>query len=85
MVEEILVVAQDKEVEFLIEEQEVQYKDQEVVEEIVDQEEIIRGLTGWGTVFLENQELIILYMVFQFQNLHSHVMEGWLLLTNKKY
>ena len=40
------MVAQDKEVEDLIEEQEAQYKDQEVMEETVDQEEIIRDLTG---------------------------------------
>ena len=42
---EILLVAQDKEVED-IEEQEDQYKVQEVVEETVDQDEIIKDLTG---------------------------------------
>ena len=55
--EEVLVVGQGKAVEEEpIEVLGVQYKEQEEVVEIVDQEEIIRDLIGYETVYQENQE-----------------------------
>ena len=50
------MVGQGKAVEDSIEALEAQYKEQEEVEETVDQEEIIRDLIGYETVYQENQE-----------------------------
>ena len=57
MEEEVLVVGQGKAVEEeQIEVLEAQCKEQEEVEETVDQVEIIRDLIGFETVYQENQE-----------------------------